>query len=319
MQLQNKSKIAYLTALTMLFSYIELFIPRFVPFFRLGLGNVPILLALNLSFPELMLLALLKAICSSVLNGTLISPFVLVSLGQSITSAIVMWGFYKIRKNWISLFGISMIGSAISAFVQILISSLYLGNNTFSLLGLMLIFSLASGIITAALALFLKFPEEAPTITEAPSKTNPRFYIVAALIFAATVFCFIINNIIILAAALVISFILQICSGRKLLILPHLSIWIFIILISLLSPEGRVLFKIGSFSITETSLLLGIVKALKLSIAAALSQCLAAIKFSGNNLIGLSLAYFRGLSNYYRNQNGNVFVKLQKTLSSTEL
>lgn len=319
MQLQNKNKIAYLTSLTLLFSYIELFIPRFLPFFRIGLGNIPVLLALDLCFPEIMLLSVLKAICSSVLNGTLISPFFLVSFGQSICSALIMWGFYKIRGKWISLYGISMLGSAVSAFIQILISSLYLGNNTFSLLGLMLVFSLASGIITAALALHLQFPKEAPTCPQETSNTSRWFYLAAILIFAATVICFIINNIFILAAALIISFTIQICSGRKLLILPHLSIWIFIILISLLSPEGQTLFKVFNFPITQKALFTGITKALKLSIAASLSQCLAAIKFSGNNLAGLSLIYFRSLSNYYRNQKGNVFVKLQKTLSATEL
>ena len=61
---QKREQLAFLTALTLLFSYIEMILPRFVPFFRLGLANVVILLSLELYFGLFFLLALLKAVAS---------------------------------------------------------------------------------------------------------------------------------------------------------------------------------------------------------------------------------------------------------------
>ena len=47
---QTKKKIAYFASLTLLFSYIEMILPRTVPFFKLGLGNIAMLMALELNF-----------------------------------------------------------------------------------------------------------------------------------------------------------------------------------------------------------------------------------------------------------------------------
>lgn len=139
-QSRNKS-LAYLNAITLLLSYVEMILPRFVPFFRLGLANSVILLALDLDFGPFLILAVLKAAAASLMGGTLFSPFFLISLFQSVVSALVMRLLYKlISKKAVSIYGISIAGSAISAVIQIGLASLYIGNRTFSLLGPMLIF-----------------------------------------------------------------------------------------------------------------------------------------------------------------------------------
>lgn len=319
MQLQNKNRIAYLGALTLLFSYAELLLPRFVPFLRLGLGNIAILLALNLDLPSFFILTLIKSVASSMMAGTLISPFFLISIVQSVVSGIVMWLFFRIKKNFLSIYGISLIGSAVSAVIQILLSALYLGSGTFSLLGLMLIFSIISAIITAFFSEALHIPNQAPSIPESNEKSSSRLAIfLVILILLFTAFCFVINNIWILAVCLVLSFVFQLISKRKIFILPHITMWIFVILVSLFSPGGKVLYKIGSFSITEEALLLGISKSLKLSIASALSQCAASLRPSNKSITGLSLSYFKCLSDSFRNQKGNIIKRLQNTLSATE-
>ena len=148
--LQNKNELAYLCALTLLFSYAELILPRILPFFRLGLANTVILIALDLNFTSYLLLSILKATAASLTGGTLFSPFFMISLLQSLASALVMRLLYKvISKKLISLYGISVAGSAVSAFIQILFTSLYIGAGTFALLGPMLIFNTISGILTA--------------------------------------------------------------------------------------------------------------------------------------------------------------------------
>ena len=126
MRLQTKNQVAYLSALTLLFSYVEMILPRTVPFFRLGLGNIAVLMAFNLPLAPFLLLSLIKATAASLMAGTLFSPFYLVSLAQSFSSAVVMYMIAGINKKGgeklFSVDGISVLGATISAVVQILLA-----------------------------------------------------------------------------------------------------------------------------------------------------------------------------------------------------
>lgn len=324
MQFQNKNKIAYLGALTLLFSYAEMLLPRFTPFFRIGLGNIAILLAFDLNPLSFMLLTLIKAFASSLMAGTLFSPFFLISLGQSFFSGMMMYLLARLNRkcknNLLSLYGISIFGSAVSALIQIFLSTLYLGKGTYSLLGPMLLFSLFSGIITAFFSLILHIPEQAPNLIrkESVEKKQPVL-LLALLILSASAAIFMIKNLIILSLALILALILQLISGRKIYIFPHISLWIFVVISTLFIPNGEVLIKIGTFSITKGSLIMGITKALKLSIVSALSQCAASLKPRGDRPLALVLAYFTALSNLFRSSQGNFIQKLKTTLQAQNL
>lgn len=324
MQFQNKNKIAYLGALTLLFSYAEMLLPRFTPFFRIGLGNIAILLAFDLNPLSFMLLTLIKAFASSLMAGTLFSPFFLISLGQSFFSGMMMYLLARLNRKCknilFSLYGISILGSAVSALIQIFLSTLYLGKGTYSLLGPMLLFSLFSGIITAFFSLILHIPEQAPNLIrkENVEKKQPVL-LLALLILSASAAIFMIKNLIILSLALILALILQLISGRKIYIFPHISLWIFVVISTLFIPNGEVLIKIGTFSITKGSLIMGITKALKLSIVSALSQCAASLKPRGDRPLALVLAYFTALSNLFRSSQGNFIQKLKTTLQAQNL
>lgn len=324
MQFQNKNKIAYLGALTLLFSYAEMLLPRFTPFFRIGLGNIAILLAFDLNPLSFILLTLIKAFASSLMAGTLFSPFFLISLGQSFFSGMMMYLLARLNRkcknNLLSLYGISIFGSAVSALIQIFLSILYLGKGTYSLLGPMLLFSLFSGIITAFFSLILHIPEQAPNLIrkESVEKKQPVL-LLALLILSASAAIFMIKNLIILSLALILALILQLISGRKIYIFPHISLWIFVVISTLFIPNGEVLIKIGTFSITKGSLIMGITKALKLSIVSALSQCAASLKPRGDRPLALVLAYFTALSNLFRSSQGNFIQKLKTTLQAQNL
>ena len=324
MQFQNKNKIAYLGALTLLFSYAEMLLPRFTPFFRIGLGNIAILLAFDLNPLSFMLLTLIKAFASSLMAGTLFSPFFLISLGQSFFSGMMMYLLARLNRKCknilFSLYGISILGSAVSALIQIFLSILYLGKGTYSLLGPMLLFCLFSGIITAFFSLILHIPEQAPNLIrkENVEKKQPVL-LLALLILSASAAIFMIKNLIILSLALILALILQLISGRKIYIFPHISLWIFVVISTLFIPNGEVLIKIGTFSITKGSLIMGITKALKLSIVSALSQCAASLKPRGDRPLALVLAYFTALSNLFRSSQGNFIQKLKTTLQAQNL
>lgn len=326
MQSVNKDKIARLAALTLILSYVELIIPRVIPFFRLGLGNAALLSGLSsgLTFPAFMLLSLIKSVAANLMAGTLFSPFFIVSLCQSLSSAFVMFFLYKLSRcgknpgRFLGIYGVSLAGSAVSAFVQIFLSSLYLGQGTFSLLGPMLLFNLISGLITAAIAeKYMPKAFEAAylagikehTYSNATQNTPEKIIFLIALLTASAL-VFLIKNLYILFAFLIISLTAQKISKRKILIIPHISLWIFVIVSSLLVPEGRILFSILNLSITQNALISGIQKALRLSAVSAFSQCAICIRPKENSLLALTLDYYKEISDSLRNTKlGKKFIK----------
>ena len=323
---QNKKRIAYLSALTLLFSYAELFLPRFLPFFRLGLGNVAVLLSFSLDPLSFTLLTIIKAVASCLMSGTLFSPFFLISFVQSVISGLFMYGIVKLfRGRLISIYGVSMLGSACSAVIQIWLSSLYLGEGTNALLGPMLLFSLFSGIVTAWLSRILHIPEEVPELvkqekpeisaeTEKKQKTKTICMICAILI--ASIIIMMLKNIYILLAALVLSFIAQILSKRKIKIVPHISIWLFVIISTLMMPQGKILYSFAGWNITNGALMSGIEKAIKLSALSALSQCLASLRPTGEGILSLSLSFFGGLCKILNGSEGNLLKRTRTALSA---
>lgn len=320
MQLRNKS-LAYLCSLTLLFSYAEMILPRFVPFFRLGFANTVILIALDIDFGSFIVLSVLKAVAASLMGGTLFSPFFLISLAQSVVSALVMRLLYKlISKKLLSLYGISIAGSASSALVQIGLASFYIGKGTFSLLGSMLIFNTISGALTAFLCEklqikenldFTKIPETEAASQSPQNRTTPALQIILAiLLLSLSASIFFIKNLIVLICAFVLSLIAQKLCKRKIFFIPHLSLWLFIFISMIFVPNGEVLLKFWIISITKGSLSLALQKALILSTVSALSQCAVCLKPGKNTLLGLSFEYYRLMINRFTEKDDSIINKI---------
>ncbi len=315
---KSREKLAFLTALTLLFSYIEMILPRFLPFFRLGLANVVILLSLELDFTAFILLAVLKSVSSSLMGGTLFSPFFLISFFQSILSALAMRTAYKLfSKKIISLYGLSVLGAAVSALVQIFLSSIYLGQGTFALLGPMLIFNVVSGLFVAFVAQSQKVTDYIEKMYDVGGRTlaesenesenkkqmlqkKPLQIIFLFFLIGFSASLFFIKSIAVLSVAFVAGFILQKICGRKIFILPHISLWIFIFIAAIFLPNGQVLFKIWRISITRGAMLLALRKALTLSAVSALSQCAVCVKPSQKSIFALILQYYGLMSDSFR-------------------
>lgn len=335
--MHSQNKIARLCALTLLFSYAEMLLPRIVPFFRLGLSNAVILMAFDLTLPSFFLLCILKAVTSSLMAGTLFSPFFIISISQSALSGIFMYALFYgnslFSKKVFSRYGISVLGSALSGLVQIAMSSIYLGHGTWKLLGPILIFNTISGLVTAFLAEYLTDessqtglslsseseyePENATTVCEKSGRHSPSGIIFLVLIISTSVSVFFIKNLFILGGFFILSLILQKICGRKIMILPHLFLWLFIFISSILVPNGKVLFKVSFLSITEGALLLSLQKSLILSTVSALSQSATAAKLPENTLLGQSLAAYRKLLENFRDSNGNIFQRLKETVKNS--
>lgn len=301
--MQSRNKLAYLGALTLLFSYAELLFPRITPFFKPGLSNAIIIFSLTFDFPSFIILCLIKSLAASLTAGTLFSPFLIISVAQSVTSGLLMFATNKIfHKKIISAYGISMIGSVSSAIVQIFLCSVYLGRGTLNLLAPMMIFSLFSGILTAFI--YEQFSQDFEAglnknhqeSTEEQSVWKKSSIVKIMILVIFSVLIFIVNNIIFLSFALILSLFLQKKSKRRILILPHLFLWIFVFLSQMFIPGGKVLFRVWKFSVTDTSLIIALAKSLRLSAVIALSQCMAFVSFPKDTLLGMTLGIFSEMS-----------------------
>lgn len=114
---------ALLGAFCFFLSSIEYMLPKPLPFMRLGIANLPILLAVDiLPFPWYMLLAVVKVIGMSLISGTLFSFVALFSLVGTMTAALVMWGTRKLGGKYISQIGVSVLGAISSNAIQIVIA-----------------------------------------------------------------------------------------------------------------------------------------------------------------------------------------------------
>ena len=138
---------AFLGALCLFFSAIEYLFPKPVPFFRLGLANLPILISLEFfSAQYVFLLVLLKVLGQGLINGTLGSYVFLFSVAGSFASAVVMYGAYRAGGRFISLVGVSIFGALASNAVQIILSIAFIfGSSARIIAPLFMTLGLASG------------------------------------------------------------------------------------------------------------------------------------------------------------------------------
>lgn len=151
--------IALLGACALFLSTVEFLIPKPIPFMRLGLANLPILVSLSFLSPgEILLLTAIKILGQGLVNGTLFSYVFLFSAAGSLASSLVMLGASRLFGKGISLVGVSVLGALASNCVQLLISrALLFGEGAWLLAPPFLAIGTASSI---ALGLFaLRFSE----------------------------------------------------------------------------------------------------------------------------------------------------------------
>lgn len=117
--------IALFAALCLILSTLEYLVPKPVPFLRLGLANLPVLVALTIfSVPYVLLLIFLKIVGQGMIYGTLFSYVFLFSAVGSLASGLVMIGAYRLLGERISLVGVSVLGALGSNLAQLALSIL---------------------------------------------------------------------------------------------------------------------------------------------------------------------------------------------------
>lgn len=146
--------LATLAAVAMFCSTLEYLIPKPVPFFRIGLANLPILLVMRFFRPRHVLaLTLLKVVGQGLINGTLASYVFLFSLFGSFASVAVMLAVSLLGERRVSLIGVSVAGAVASNVIQVTLSVLFIfGPESWIIAPPFLILGTLAGALVGALA-----------------------------------------------------------------------------------------------------------------------------------------------------------------------
>ena len=141
--------------LSLFLATIEMLIPKPMPFLKLGIANLPILLFITyLRFREMLLLVFFKVFCQSLISGSLLSYIFVFSACSSLASGCAMWFLGRLSPRFFSLLGVSIFGAFISISMQLFLALSYFFPGMGSLLiPWSLIFGLTSGFLLGLFAL----------------------------------------------------------------------------------------------------------------------------------------------------------------------
>ena len=122
--------ISLFVSVALIVSLLEYYIPIPIPNVRLGLSNIIIINSILLfGFKETFFISFLKAILLVIILGNPISFIYNFSAG--FTSIVTMYILNKFCSKYLSLIGISVLGSVSHVMVQILVSMVLLNTRTF--------------------------------------------------------------------------------------------------------------------------------------------------------------------------------------------
>jgi uncharacterized membrane protein len=275
-------RVAQFAALALFLSIVELVIPKPIPFFRIGLANLPLLVALTM-FPrrDFILLILLKIFGQGIVSGTLFSYVFLFSAAGSISSGVVMLLLRRWYPTRISLVGIGVFGAFASNIAQLLFAATFIfGRSTWLIAPLFLLVGTITGTVLGALAGQLlqhsrwlaatpgsatggPHRQAAPSPGEPPSAVvSPVVRLVSGLLMVPpflmqSLVPFKFFHIVLFGAA-------SVYLGKRVRILPGVFIVAAVTGAQLLTPLGEVLTYIGAFPITAGALEQGLVRGLNL-------------------------------------------------------
>ena len=292
----TRTTLALLGSLCLFLSAVEYLIPKPLPFMRLGLANLPLLLALNMcGAKDFFLLALIKVLGQGIIGGTLFSWVFLFSIAGTFSSAALM---YLLRiffsQKYLGFTGLSCAGAIASNGVQLVLARyLVFGPALRYLAPPFLASGFITGIVIGLVCEYFcrrsrwyvkhtRYPKHTGSpYTEPVTDADAAEISVEAVpqkktLWSATfssggLFCAgLCMALIFVFSHSLSSRILQFCfffllallSGKKTNLLFTLVFMGGIVFFNLLVPYGKVLASFGPLSITEGSLFSGLEKAL---------------------------------------------------------
>jgi uncharacterized membrane protein len=304
---EGRRSLALLGSLCFFLSALEYLIPKPLPFMRIGLANMPLLLALDIFSPgEFFLLALLKGLGQGLIGGMIFSHVFLFSIAGTLSSALVMFALrLLLGKKLLGFAGLGCAGAMASNCAQLLLARYLIFGPALRYLAAPF---LASGLITGiGLGLICEYfcrhslwyakhlsPTDNDTFPlssasayqrdDAPPRREPQIrhvrsfwnnlnsegLFVAGLLMAII---FMFNRSMEIRAAQFIFFcLLSFLSGKKINLFATALFTGGIVFFHLLAPSGKVLAAAGPLRITQGGLFAGIDKAITISGLVILSR-----------------------------------------------
>lgn len=295
----NDLLLSRFAALCFFLSTIEYLIPKPLPFLRLGLANVPLILALSFfSFKDYLLLLLLKVLGQALLTGSLFSYIFIFSFAGTLSSGLCMFFLYTILKTNISSIGLSVAGAFVSNGTQIILARFFIfGVSAWYIAPVFFFTGMLTGTGLGIFTnLFLEKSQWLASFNE--NNRNQNLEVQANDAFTIRqkirwIIGFVLILIVAVSSSIPIRLIIVCCSlflnildKSKIRVIPILITSISIVFFNLLVPVGKVLFVFLSFPITQTSLFTGIQKALLLEGLFFLSRWVLYYPFSLPGRIG---------------------------------
>jgi len=298
--------IALLGAFCLFLSAIEYMIPKPLPFFRIGLANLPLMLALYI-FPirSFFILVCIKVFGQALITGTLFSYIFLFSFTGTFLSAFIMY-FLRcfIKQKYISFIGIGTAGAVVSNLSQLTLAYVFIFKENVRYIAPAFI---AAGLITGIiLSIFCEVfsrrsiwyknilssckdasnqmfagQSYSSNVSFTEQEIKGRLLIYNNLFSAKSLF---IAGFLIMPALLfnpsteyrcfqfLFFLFLAWLTGKKINFLFTILIMAFIITFNLIIPYGKILFNIGALKITSGALEAGIHRAVTLQALVMLSK-----------------------------------------------
>jgi uncharacterized membrane protein len=276
---KQDTALAWLGALCFFLSTIEYMIPKPLPFLRLGITNLPVMLAIDLlPLPAWTLLIFIKILGQGLLGGTLFSYICVFSAAGSLASGFVMLGLKKLLKRRVSYVGISVAGAFASNLAQLTLARFWIfGESAWYIappfIGIGIVTGIILGVFANAFAAKSRWYADlgAGNILltriarpDAPGINPPGIAMVIRLCvgFSLLVVLFFANDLRIQALITAIGGLLLIVDRSKIRPVPALMMTASVIAFNLLVPFGKILAEPFGVPITEGALVSGIKKAL---------------------------------------------------------
>ncbi|MGP1577048.1 MAG: Gx transporter family protein [Treponema sp.] len=299
MNKKRETLLSIFGALCFFLSAVEFLIPKPLPFLRIGLSNVPLLLGAKIfSFPDLLLLAIIKIIGQGIINGTLFSYIILFSFAGTAAAVLTIALFSKVPPRLISFTGISIAASFASNCAQLIVGYFVVfGSGVIYISPVFLAIGLITGLcIGIFCGQFVResawyqeilyddyaIPISIPTDYQQADHPILRTAVGLFLIFFLWSIPLLLVKIIIFIAALLL------CIAEKQQIRWGYLIAsiVGIMLCYELFPMGRIIFSIGSIVITADALRTGFEKAIIFSAMIYLSRWMMQVHITLPGMLG---------------------------------
>jgi len=152
------ARMGLLAAAAVVLFVFESLAPRPLPWMKLGLGNLPVVLGLSLYGPSAALvISLLKLFLGGLLSGAWAGPSFFIGGVAGLCSWLVMAIAWKWGRSYFSEVGLSVWGALTHQVSQLAVAYIYIGQIAlFSLLPLALLSALLSGILIGLLAYWVR-------------------------------------------------------------------------------------------------------------------------------------------------------------------